>query len=88
LIPSPAYEIRLTRRAEKDVKKLKPQLRRKLYEILVEVIAHDPFQGKKLVGDLVGSYSYRLTYKDRIVYSIDARNRVVYVERAATHYGE
>ena len=87
-MPSAAYGIRLTRRAEKDVKKLTPQLRRKLYEILTEVIAHDPLQGKKLIGDLTGSYSYRLTYKDRIVYSIDAKNRVIYIERAATHYGE
>jgi len=85
---SSLHEVRLTHRAEKDVKKLTPQLRRKLYEILAEVIAHGPFQGKKLVGDLAGSYSYRLTYKDRIVYSIDVKNRVVYIERAATHYGE
>ena len=85
---SGAYEIQITRRAEKDVHKLTPQLRHKLHEILTEVIAYDPFQGKKLVGDLAGSYSYRLTYKDRIVYSIDSKNRVVYIERAATHYGE
>jgi len=85
---SAAYEIRLTRRAEKDVHKLTPQLRRKLYEILTEVIAQDPFQGKKLIGDLAGSYSYRLTYKDRIVYSVDTRSRIIYIERAATHYGE
>ena len=85
---SGVYEVRFTHRAEKDVKKLTPQLRRKLYEILTEVVARDPFQGKKLVGDLAGSYSYRLTYKDRIVYSIDAKNRVIYVERVATHYGE
>ena len=85
---SGVYEVRFTRRAEKDVKKLTPQIRRKLYEILTEVIARDPFQGKKLVGDLAGSYSYRLTYKDRIVYSIDAKSRVIYIERAATHYGE
>ena len=85
---SAPYEVRFTRRAEKDVKKLVPQLRRKLYEILTGVIAIDPVQGKKLVGDLTGSYSYRLTYKDRIVYSIDARDRIVYIERAATHYGE
>lgn len=85
---SGVYEIWFTRRAEKDVKKLTPQLRRKLYEILTEVIARDPFQGKKLVGDLMGSYSHRLTYKDRIVYGVDVKNRVIYVERAATHYGE
>lgn len=83
-----AYEVRLTRRAEQDVKKLTPQLRRKLHDILTEVIAQDPFQGKKLVGDLAGSYSLRLTYKDRIVYSINAKEGVVYIERAATHDGE
>ena len=82
------YAIRVTHRAEKDIKKLTPQLKRKLYDILTEVIAHDPFQGKKLVGDLAGSYSCRLTYKDRIVYSIDPKNKVVYIERATTHYGE
>lgn len=82
-----AYDIRITRRAEKDIGKLTPKLKRKLYEILTEVIAQEPFQGKKLVGDLAGSYSHRLTYKDRIVYSIDTKNKVVYIERAATHYG-
>jgi mRNA-degrading endonuclease RelE of RelBE toxin-antitoxin system len=84
----PAYEVRVTRRAEKDISKLTPKLKHKLYDILNEVIAQEPFQGKKLVGDLAGSYSYRLTYKDRIVYSIDVKNRIVYIERAATHYGE
>ena len=82
------YEIQVTRRAEKDIRKLTPHLKHKLYDILTEVLAQDPFQGKKLVGDLAGSYSYRLTYKDRIVYSIDPKNRIVYIERAATHYGE
>ena len=85
---SAVYEIRLTRRAEKDVRKLTPQLRRKLHDILTEVIARDPYQGKKLAGDLAGSYSYRLTYQDRIVYGIHAGSRVIYIERAATHYGE
>lgn len=85
---SPAYEIRITRRAEKDIDKLPPKLQRKLYEVLTEVIAQEPFRGKKLVGDLAGSYSHRLTYKDRIVYSIDTKTKTIYIERAATHYGE
>ena len=84
----PKYEIRITHRAEKEIKKLTPQLKRKLQGILTEVIAQDPFQGKKLAGDLAGSYSCRLTYKDRIVYSIDVKSRIIYIERAATHYGE
>lgn len=82
------FEVRITRTAEKDIKKLTPKLRNKLYDILTEVLAKDPFQGKKLIGDLAGSYSYRLTYKDRVVYSVDIAKRVLYIERAATHYGD
>ena len=85
---SGGYEVRITRRGEKDIKKLSPKLKNKLYDILAEVIAKDPFQGKKLIGDLVGSYSYRLSYQDRIVYSVDKEKRIVYIERAATHYGD
>ena len=82
------YKIRFTRQAEKDIQKLTPRLRRKLNTILAEVIAENPYEGKKLLGDLQGNYSYRLTYKDRIVYSVDEEMMVVYVKRARTHYGE
>ncbi len=82
-----AFEVRVTRRAGKDIKKLPPKIKAKLHDILVEVIARDPYQGKKLIGDLEGSYSYRLTYQDRIVYSIDERRKIVYLQRARTHYG-
>lgn len=82
------FEIRITRRAEKDIQKLASKLKNKFYDILTEVIAEDPFQGKKLLGDLEGSYSYRLNIKDRIVYSIDVHKKVIYIERAKTHYGK
>ena len=81
------YEVRITNRAEKDIRTLSPKLQKKLQDILSEVIAKNPFEGKKLLGDLEGSYSYRLTYQDRIVYSIDKERRIVYLERARTHYG-
>ena len=81
------FEIRITRRAEKDIQKLSPKLKNKLHSVLTEVIAQDPFEGKKLLGDLEGSYSYRLNIKDRIIYSIDPHKRIVYIERAKTHYG-
>ena len=85
---SQAWEVRFTKQAKKDVEKLPPKLRAKLRDILVEVLAQDPYAGKRLLGDLEGSYSYRLTYRDRIVYSLDEEERVLYVERARTHYGE
>ena len=81
------YEIRITHRAEKDIQKLTPKLKQKLYDILTEIIAKEPYQGKKLIGDLAGSYSYRLSYQDRIIYHIDPVKKVVYIERARTHYG-
>jgi mRNA interferase RelE/StbE len=82
------WEIRFTKQARKDVEKLSPKLREKLRDILVEVLAHDPYEGKRLLGDLEGSYSYRLTFNDRIVYSLDEKRHLLYVERARTHYGD
>lgn len=85
---SARWEIRFTRQAKKDVEQLPPRLKAKLRDILVEVIAQNPYEGKTLLGDLSGSYSYRLSYKDRIVYSLDEERRIVYIERARTHSGE
>jgi len=85
--PSP-YTLRITHTARKDIEKLTPKLKQKLKDILENVISVDPYEGKKLLGDLAGSYSYRLSFKDRIVYSIDEKNKIVYIERARTHYGE
>ncbi|MBI2152145.1 MAG: type II toxin-antitoxin system RelE/ParE family toxin [Candidatus Rokubacteria bacterium] len=85
---SARWEIRFTKRAKKDADRLTPKLKDKLRDILVEVLALNPYEGKKLLGDLSGSYSYRLTFKDRIVYSLDEKRRIIYIERARTHYGE
>lgn len=82
------YTIRFTREAGKDVKKLSPKLREKLTDIIVNRIALTPHSGKKLVGDLKGFYSVRLSLADRIVYSIDEQSRIIYVHRVRTHYGE
>ena len=85
---SARWEIRFTKQAKKDVEQLSPKLKDKLRDILEEVLALNPYEGKKLLGDLGGSYSYRLTYRDRIVYSLDKKRRIMYIERAKTHYGE
>jgi Txe/YoeB family toxin of Txe-Axe toxin-antitoxin module len=82
------YTIRFTREAAKDVGTLPPRVKKKLKEILSADIALDPFSGKKLVGDLQGFHSTRLTYRDRIVYSIDQKSRIVFIHQAQTHYGE
>jgi len=83
-----SYEIRFTKTAAKDVDKLTPKLKTKLREICVNTIGQNPYSGKKLVGDLDGFYSFRLTFKDRIVYTVDEKNKVVFIHRAKTHYGD
>ena len=82
------YEIRFTKEAAKDVKKLTPRLKKKLRLILLETVAVEPTSGKRLVGDLKGFYSHRLSLKDRIVYSIDNKTQTIFIHRTRTHYGE
>ncbi len=82
------YEIRFTKEAAKDVKKLTPSLKTKLKNLLLHEIAVDPYCGKKLIGDLQGFFSFRLSYKDRIVYTIDEKHRIIFIHRARTHYGD
>lgn len=82
------YDIQITKTAVKDVNQLSAKLKQKLKDILINVVANNPYEGKKLLGDLEGNYSIRLTHKDRIVYSIDEKNKIIYIKRAKTHYGE
>lgn len=82
------YEIRITKQALKDIRKLSPKMKNKLRSILLEVLSKTPYEGKQLVGDLKGNFSFRLNIYDRIVYSIDEDNKIVYIKRAKTHYGD
>ena len=82
------YAIRFTKKALKDVVKLSPREKEKLKVILQKQVAPNPKCGKRLVGDLAGYYSLRLSYKDRLVYSIDEAGRTIIVHRARTHYGD
>ena len=82
------YAVQFTKEAVKDIKKLTPKQKKKAKEIITNQIAEEPESGKRLVGDLTGFYSVRLSYKDRIVYTIDKENNLVTVHRARTHYGD
>ena len=82
------YEIRFTKEAVKDFNKLTKNLQDKLKDIIITRISIEPFSGKKLIGDLKGLYSVRLSYRDRIVYSVDESQKVVFIHRVRTHYSE
>lgn len=82
------YEVRFTKEAKKDVVKLTPKLKQKLKKVIQDTISTNPYAGKKLVGDLSDFLSIRLSYKDRIIYTIDNEQKLIYIHRAKTHYGE
>jgi addiction module RelE/StbE family toxin len=82
------YRVRFTRQAEKDIRKLTPKLKEKLKDIVRNRLAVNPYSGKALIGTLKGYYSVRLSFQDRIVYSIHDDELIVIVVRAKTHYGE
>ncbi|MFC1582994.1 type II toxin-antitoxin system RelE/ParE family toxin, partial [Planctomycetota bacterium] len=59
------YEVEFTKEAFKDIQKLSPKLKKKAKDIITNQIIKEPELGKKLMGDLTGFYSVRLSYKDR-----------------------
>ncbi|MBD2072900.1 type II toxin-antitoxin system mRNA interferase toxin, RelE/StbE family [Phormidium sp. FACHB-592] len=82
------YVVRFTKEAQKDIAKLSPKLKQKLKTLIQDTISIHPYAGKKLVGDLAGFYSVRLSLHDRIVYTINDEQNLIYIHRAKTHYGE
>jgi len=51
-------------------------------------LAIDLNSGKALLGSLKSYYSVRLSFQDRIIYSIHDDELLVLVLRARTHYGD
>jgi len=85
-----SWAVVFAKQALKDAKKLAASgLKSKAQELLA-VLAADPFQNpppfEKLVGDLSGAYSRRLTIQHRIVYEVFPKEKTVRVLRMWTHY--
>jgi Txe/YoeB family toxin of toxin-antitoxin system len=59
-------------------------------EYLLDVLRKDPLQTpppfEKLLGDLEGAYSRRITVQHRLVYQVLPEQQVVKVIRMWTHY--
>lgn len=84
------WQLIYTRQAQKDAHKVASSgLKEKARELL-RIVENDPFQNpppyEKLVGDLAGAYSRRITIQHRLVYQVLEQDRVVKVLRLWTHY--
>jgi len=84
------WEIYCTKQAQKDARKIyQVGLKPNVVELL-KLLAENPFQNppsyEKLVGDLTGAFSRRITIQHRLIYQIYPEDKKVKVLRMWTHY--
>ncbi|MBN1192437.1 MAG: Txe/YoeB family addiction module toxin [Coriobacteriia bacterium] len=77
-----------TKAAQKDAKRLAAAGLRPRAEALLAVLAEDPYAPpfEKLVGDLAGACSRRITIQHRLVYQVLDEEHTVKVLRMWSHY--
>ena len=85
-----SWELRYTKQAQKDAKKLaQSNLKNKAQELL-NTIKNNPYETpppyEKLVGDLIGAYSRRINIQHRLVYQLYDDLKIIKVIRMWTHY--
>jgi len=84
------WQLVFTKQAQKDAKKNAEAGLREKTERLLEVLRKNPFHTpppyEKLVGDLEGAYSRRITIQHRLVYQVLAPDKTVKILRMWTHY--
>ncbi|MGO9516044.1 MAG: Txe/YoeB family addiction module toxin [Candidatus Korobacteraceae bacterium] len=85
-----AWQVVFTRQAQKDARRLASAGLRPKAELLLALLANNPYQKpppfEKLLGDLKGAYSRRINIQHRLVYQVLEEQRVVKVLRMWTHY--
>ena len=76
--------------ALKDAKKIAAAGLKEKTQALLYILAKDPLQNpppyEKLVGDLKGVYSRRISIQHRLVYEIFKKEKTVRIIRMWTHY--
>jgi len=84
------WRIVYTRQAQRDAKKIAAAGLRQKAEKLLKILSDNPFQTppsfEKLIGDLSGAYSRRITIQHRLVYQVLQEIKTVKVIRMWTHY--
>jgi Txe/YoeB family toxin of toxin-antitoxin system len=85
-----SWEVVFTKQAAKDAHKLADAGQKDKAKSLLSILQTDPFQNpppyEKLIGDLKGAYSRRITIQHRLVYEVFSTERIVRVLRMWSHY--
>ena len=85
-----SWELVYTRQAQKDAEKLTAAGLKPKAQALLAILAENPYQTpppfEKLVGDLSGAYSRRISIQHRLVYQVLDDAKIVKALRMWTHY--
>jgi toxin YoeB len=85
-----SWRLVYTKQAQKDAEKLASAGLKPKAQALLAILAENPYQTpppyEKLVGDLSGAYSRRISIQHRLVYQILEDAQTVKVLRIWTHY--
>jgi toxin YoeB len=84
------YKVVFTKQAQKDAEKLSASGLKAKTKQLIKILRKNPYQTppfyEKLVGDLAGAYSRRISIQHRLVYQVIEDKRIVKIIRMWTHY--
>ncbi|HQX34129.1 MAG TPA: Txe/YoeB family addiction module toxin [Dokdonella sp.] len=84
------WRLVFTKQAQKDARNLSSAGLKEKAQLLLAIVADNPFQTpppfEKLVGDLAGTYSRRINIQHRLVYQVLHAEHTVKVLRMWTHY--
>jgi Txe/YoeB family toxin of toxin-antitoxin system len=85
-----SWQVVFAKSSQKDARKLSAAGLKVKAQLLLAVLAENPFQTpppyEKLVGDLAGAYSRRINIQHRLVYQVIEEEHTVKVLRMWTHY--
>ena len=85
-----AWKTVYTKMAQADARKLSAAGLRAKTQLILDLLACNPFQVpppyEKLVGDLKGFFSRRINIQHRVVYQVLKEEKIVKVIRLWTHY--
>lgn len=84
------YEVRYSKRALKDIPKIKSANLNGKLKKLIELIKVNPFQNpppyERLLGELKDYYSRRINIQHRLVYKVNEQEKQVQILSVWSHY--
>lgn len=79
------FTVTLSKKAGKDLDKLSSNIRKRTLSA-IDYLRFDPYTGKKLKGDLSGSYVVRV-WPYRIIYDVYKKELIVYITKIQHRQG-